>query len=125
LELESLRTAELAGHTPRQHLSDQFDAECEPLRARVRELLTNLQARRLDLRRLHDSRSSDDAIATVIGNIERLRCQIGELIEAFGVLERRRDAALLTLSGAPEAAEIGTGAAREAIAEAERLLREE
>lgn len=125
LDPEFLRAAELAGRTPRQHLSDQFDAERERLRTRVRELRANLQARRLDLRRLRESRASDDATATVTGNIERLRSQIGELIEAYGALERRRDAALRSLPGPPDAAPASNSDSHDAVAEAERLLREE
>ena len=119
MDPELLRAAEVAGRTPRQHLSDQFDVERERLHARVRELRANLQARRLDLRRLRESRASDDATATATGNIERLRSQIGELVEAYGALERRRDAALRSLSGP------SNNDNHDAVAEAERLLREE
>lgn len=122
LDPESLRAAEAAGRTPRQHLTDQFEAERELLRTRVRELRSNLQARRLDLRRLPQTRASDDAIATVTGNIERLRAQIGDLIEAYEVLQRRRDSALRALPGLLKQAGAATSAA---VAEAERLLRED
>ncbi len=122
LDPEALRAAEAAGRTPRQHLTDQVEAERELLRTRVRELRANLQARRLDLRRLSETRASDDAIATVTGNIERLRAQIGNLIEDYEALERRRDAALRALPGPLNPASATTSAA---VAEAERLLRED
>ena len=103
-------------------LTAQFEAERELLRTRVRELRANLQARRLDLRRLRQTRASDDGIATLTGNIERLRAQIGDLIEAYEVLQRRRDSALRALPGVLKQPAAATSAA---VAEAERLLRED
>ena len=55
------------------------------------------------------------------GNIERLRGQIADLIDGYEALERRRDAALRALPGLLDA----VSAATEAVAEAERLLRED
>jgi hypothetical protein len=124
LEPEALRAAQAAGRTPRQHLADQFEAERELLRTRVRELRANLQARRVDLRRLRATRASEDAIATVTGNIERLRGQIADLIAAYEALEQRRDAALRALPGQLNASTAGNGSAQDAVAEAERVLRE-
>ena len=61
LDPESLRAAQAAGRTPHEYLAGQFEAERELLQVRVRELRANLQARRLDLRRLERSRASEDA----------------------------------------------------------------
>lgn len=92
-------------------------------RTRVPELRANLQARRVDLRRIRATRGSEDAIATVAGNIERLRRQIGDLIAAHEALEQRRDAALRAL---PDLlGRTPTTGGSDAIAEAERVLREE
>lgn len=119
LDASSLELARRLGLSPREYVDRAFASERETLQREVRQLRLVAQERRQQLRALELERASDDAIATAAANVEHTLGQIAGLLARYGELERRHASAVETLaSGAPLEAS-------EAVAEAERVLREE
>ncbi len=119
LDETSLQAAAQMGISPREYVDRAFAAERESLGHRVQQLRLQVQTRRHDLAALRHDQASDDAIATMNANIERALQQIAELMLRSGQLDKRDRSALEALDRDepidPD----------RALAEAERLLRDE
>ncbi len=119
LDDTSLQAAAQMGISPHEYVDRAFGAERESLGHRVQQLRLQVQIRRHDLASLRQDQASDDAIATMGANIERALEQIAELMLRSGRLDKRHRSALEALDRHepldPD----------RALAEAERLLRDE
>jgi hypothetical protein len=119
LDETSLQAAAQMGISPHEYVDRAFAAERESFGHRVQQLRLQVQTRRHDLAALRQDQASDDAIATMAANIEHALEQIAALMLRSGQLDKRHRLALEALDRHqpldPD----------RALAEAERLLRDE
>ncbi len=122
LEASQLSESAKLGLSPEAHVEKEYEAAREVVRGEVRDLRRRVRDGRAELQALRRGESSEDALATMLGNIERLLARISELVETESELRARRTAALETLA-ARETPD-GQLDPQAAVAEAERLLRD-